>query len=281
MKKVVSLIVAVVLCMMLAVPAFATTVDFVPSITAKPAPGLNGAPCIEVKDEEDKVVYVAPIEDLVITPVSEVQKENGNYQIPEEIAQQLRDLYAQMKEPTFNVLAEVPELQAYLESLGLGAVAAENMVVTSLFDITVLTEELAEYLEVEGNTIELTFEVDIPDDHTAVVLIYLDGKWQVVADVTVNEDGTVTCVFDEAGPVSILMVPNAAAEENEPAATEENTPADDAEGEATEEGKPQGGFTFHGDGDGICEFNHWWLLLIALIIAFIIRKIAKRKKETK
>ena len=282
MKKVVSLVVAVVLCMMLAVPAFATTVGFVPSITAKPAPGLVGTTNLQVKDESGKVVFTAPVVDLVITPVADVQKEDADYQVPEEVAQQLRDLYAQMTETTFNVTEEVPELETYLESQGLDAAVAENMVVTSLFDITVLSDDLKDYLSVEGNTIDLTFEADIPEDHTPVVMVYVEGKWEVLEGVTVNNDGTITCNFADVGPVSILMVPNTVAEENESAGNEATTPAGEGEGETSEEGKPQGGASFHGDGDGVCEFNHWWLLLVALVIAVVIYMIAKRKKkETK
>ena len=275
MKKVVSLIVAVVLCMMLAVPAFAASVDFVPSITAKPAPGVTGGsqtgsePVIEIKDENGKVIYTAPLADLVVTPVSAVQSEDGEYTISEEAAELLRQLYAQMSDPNFNLAEEVPELIAYLESLGLDAALVKDMVITALFDITVLTDELKDYLAVEGNTVDLTFEVDIPDGHQVIVMVYVDGKWQIVEGVVVNADGTITCTFDQVGPVAILTLPIPVEEETEPA-TEAATATEAVEAEPT--------VPAEAEGEG-CDFNHWWLLLIIPVIAIVWYLVAKNKKK--
>ena len=96
MKRVLGFLGIFVLCVALALPAFATGMDFVPSITAKSAPDVvvdgvsvtadgsgdtgtgssgSGVPTIVVVNEEDEVVHATPIANLIITAVSQVQDE--------------------------------------------------------------------------------------------------------------------------------------------------------------------------------------------------------------
>ena len=53
MRKVISMITVFVLCFTLAVPAFASSVGFVPSITAKPAPEVVVTEHEPVAEEAD------------------------------------------------------------------------------------------------------------------------------------------------------------------------------------------------------------------------------------
>lgn len=69
MGKVISMITVFVLCFTLAVPAFASRVGFVPSITAKPAPEL-------VVGGENLTLDGTGADDIVDMPVIEVKNEN-------------------------------------------------------------------------------------------------------------------------------------------------------------------------------------------------------------
>lgn len=92
-KKVISLAIVLLLCTSFAVPTFASSGGFVDSITVKPAPELvignstvkvDGTDTqqkteeivIEIKNENNETVYSAPVTDLVITAVSQVQADS-------------------------------------------------------------------------------------------------------------------------------------------------------------------------------------------------------------
>ena len=173
MRKVISMITVFVLCFTLAVPAFASSVGFVPSITAKPAPELvvggenltlDGTgvddivdmPVIEVKNENQEVVYQAPVVDLVVTAVSQVQAEDSSLVISEEAAEILKEAYEQLNDEDFRLAEKIPEQIEQLKDMGLDEENVNAAVVTALFDVTVLTEELETYLAEEGHTVDLT-----------------------------------------------------------------------------------------------------------------------------
>ena len=281
-----------VLCFTLAVPAFASSVGFVPSITAKPAPELvvggenltldgTGAddivdmPVIEVKNENQEVVYEAPVVDLVVTAVSQVQADDSSLVISEEAAEILKEAYEQLNDEDFRLAEKIPEQIEQLKDMGLDEENVNAAVVTALFDVTVLTEELETYLAEEGHTVDLTFKADVPAGHTVVVMVYKESKWQLIENVAVNGDGTITCTFAHFCPVAILTVPMAVEAAEETVAAEAAT---EAAPEAAPEAAADATVQPAEDNGG---FAWWWIVLVAVVaVAGVVLKSKGSKKGT-
>ena len=285
-----------VLCFTLAVPAFASSVGFVPSITAKPAPEvvvggenltLDGTdaddiadmPVIEVKNENQEVVYEAPVVDLVVTAVSQVQADDSSVVISEEAAEILKEAYEQLNDEDFRLAEKIPEQIEQLKDMGLDEENVNAAVVTALFDVTVLTEELETYLAEEGHTVDLTFKADVPAGHTVVVMVYKESKWQLIENVAVNGDGTITCTFAHFCPVAILTVPMAVEAAEEMVAAEAATEAaPDAAPEAAPEAAADVAAQPAEDNGG---FAWWWVVLVAVVaVAAVVLKGKGSKKGT-
>ena len=281
-----------VLCFTLAVPAFASSVGFVPSITAKPAPEvvvggenltLDGTdaddiadmPVIEVKNENQEVVYEAPVVDLVVTAVSQVQADDSSLVISEEAAEILKEAYEQLNDEDFRLAEKIPEQIEQLKDMGLDEENVNAAVVTALFDVTVLTEELETYLAEEGHTVDLTFKADVPAGHTVVVMVYKESKWQLIENVAVNGDGTITCTFAHFCPVAILTVPMAVEAAEEMVAAEAAT---EAAPEAAPEAAADAAVQPAEDNGG---FAWWWIVLVAVVaVAGVVLKSKGSKKGT-
>ena len=281
-----------VLCFTLAVPAFASSVGFVPSITAKPAPELvvggenltlDGTgvddivdmPVIEVKNENQEVVYQAPVVDLVVTAVSQVQADDSSLVISEEAAEILKEAYEQLNDEDFRLAEKIPEQIEQLKDMGLDEENVNAAVVTALFDVTVLTEELETYLAEEGHTVDLTFKADVPAGHTVVVMVYKESKWQLIENVAVNGDGTITCTFAHFCPVAILTVPMAVEAAEETVAAEAAT---EAAPEAAPEAAADAAVQPAEDNGG---FAWWWIVLVAVVaVAGVVLKSKGSKKGT-
>lgn len=292
MRKVISMITVFVLCFTLAVPAFASSVGFVPSITAKPAPELvvggenltlDGTgvddivdmPVIEVKNENQEVVYEAPVVDLVVTAVSQVQADDSSLVISEEAAEILKEAYEQLNDEDFRLAEKIPEQIEQLKDMGLDEENVNAAVVTALFDVTVLTEELETYLAEEGHTVDLTFKADVPAGHTVVVMVYKESKWQLIENVAVNGDGTITCTFAHFCPVAILTVPMAVEAAEETVAAEAAT---EAAPEAAPEAAADATVQPAEDNGG---FAWWWIVLVAVVaVAGVVLKSKGSKKGT-
>ena len=340
MKRVVSIIIVLMICIALGVAAFATSVGFIPSITAEPAPeviigdntvkidGTEGAasgegetfvPVIEVKNETKDVVYTAPVVDLVVTAVSQVQVENAEetVAISEEAVKTLREAYSQLNNQNFKLSEESPELLDQMKEVLVGQLAAQltkkleeqgadteaiqaavaaatdsmtsnieavvdTAVVTALFDVSVLSEELNEYLNEDGNTVDLTFKADIPEDHHVIVMVFKENKWQTIENVIVNGDGTITCTFAHFCPVAILTVP--AVEEEVEAELEAAPETEAAEPEAAEtEAAPEVEAPVADEvvsETAEASFSWWWIVLVAVVVIVVVI-VAKGKGSKK
>lgn len=297
MKRVLGFLGIFILCVALALPAFATGIEFVPSITAKPAPDVvvdgtsvtvdgtgdagsgdagtgssgSGVPVLIVENEKGEVVHATPIYNLIITAVSQVQDEEKLKEvvISDEAIKALQDAYDELNSEGFKISEKAPDVLEHLEDAliaqvidrvteakkaeGAGAEEieaaveevveatksllaeiADNAVVTALFDVTILSDEANEHLDVDGHTTDLTFEADIPEDHLVFVMVFKENKWQLIDHVAVNDDGTITCTFEHFCPVAILTAPIV---EEAPA------PAQEA------------------------AFPWWWIVLAAVVVA--------------
>lgn len=241
MKKFFSIAMIAVLCFMLMVPVFAAEDDFVPSITYKPAPGFAGTTdedgCLiigyvypdlnphaenavaEVHYDNGRI-YVTCVHEggedcihadgmaedhecLVITPLSEAETST---KIPEDARELLLWVYQQILENDMKLMGDCEGLDAAVAAvLGEGK-TSDDMVVRDLFDVSVICEELEAYLAPEGTTICLDFDFGLePDDYVEVV-IYKDGKWQMIEKVEILENSSLTCTtYENFCPVAVLV----------------------------------------------------------------------------
>jgi len=169
------------LCMVLSLPVSAAQTDFVPSVTYKDGPEVEGA---ELNGE-------GVGDCLVITSIREAKEKTTD------IYQEDRDLLLEVYKEITNGNMDLP-----LE---------EDYVVLELVDVSFAAngcvepkhlhkEELAK----ENTTLEVDFSLDVDPGVKVVVLVYLDGEWIPVETVN-NGDGTVTCVFEDICPVAFAV----------------------------------------------------------------------------
>ena len=183
MKKFSAIVLALLLLATLAVPAFAAENEFVPSISYKDGPELD-----EAKMNEQDVTAC-----LVITSILQAKNKETDITQPE------RDLLLE----TYEKLKS-NEMTLPLEK--------DDFVVRELVDISWRYSEcvepdhrMDEWLSQPNNTVTVTLKTGIPKDMEVVVLVYVDEQWVEVSDVTRNPDKSITCVFEEIGPVAICV----------------------------------------------------------------------------
>lgn len=229
MKKLISMVLILVLCLALACPAFATGDSFVPSIGYKPAPELapeetedgptvgyaydeDGNVIGSVLYEDDKVTVTAAHpeglsedhECLIITPLSEAETST---EIPDDAENLLLQIYEQLLANGMMLFSECEGLDEYIASkLGEGK-TAQDLVVRELFDVSVICNDLSEYLEPAGTTICLDFDMNLPADTFVAVVAYKGGQWKMIEDVEVGVKGNVVCTtYENFCPVAVLTL---------------------------------------------------------------------------
>lgn len=184
MRKIVSLILVLTMCLALACPAMATGGDsiFVPSIPYKDGPDI----------EEGEMDGEDVGDCLEITTITEAKEKTTD------ITQEARDLLLEVYEEL-----ESGEMELPLE---------EDYVVRDLIDVswkesTCIQPEHGhkEWLEEEGTTLTVTFDLGVGPDEDVIVLVYIDGKWVEAVSVVNNGDGTVTVVFEDICPVAFCV----------------------------------------------------------------------------
>lgn len=216
MRKMITVICAVLLCMVFAVAAVADTV--VASVTAKPAPEVNtgsnsSTAVIEVKDETGKTVASTEVVKIEVTAVAtvmenEAAKDDANSEtaatepVSEEVAQELKAAYEELSDEKTDVVALVTGLDEVLKE---NDVEASNLVVKDLFHVDIADETVKEYLAVEGNTITLNLKADIQEGQFVTVAVLVDGEWILVEDVVVLEDGSIDVTLGYLGTVAIFV----------------------------------------------------------------------------
>lgn len=63
-----------------------------------------------------------------------------------------------------------------------------------------------EVLKKEGVTLTVDFNLGVAADEKVVTFTYIDGKWAEIESTTNNGNGTVTCVFEDICPVAFAVV---------------------------------------------------------------------------
>ena len=221
MKKIVSLVMAVVICLSLVVTA-AANANFVPSITAKPAPEVVTSPAeqtasgtgsgakdesayaLVIKDDKEEVVSSSKPAKLIDTSVAEVMNtEKGKTsEVPEVRAEALKEAYETLSAKDVVLTNVVDGLEAVAKEQ---KVATSKLVVKDLFDIRLSEEDFEEELNVEGHTIDVSFKADIQPGQFVTIAVYKDGKWILAKKVVVGEDGLVTATLECLGTVAIIV----------------------------------------------------------------------------
>ncbi|MBP3313650.1 MAG: hypothetical protein J6K84_03215 [Oscillospiraceae bacterium] len=193
MKKVVTILVVLLLCISLMAPAFAAGEDFVRSISYKDGPQTVPVTTVDnkvvvavlVKSGEDDVpVYK---DQLVITPISAVDEAT---KVPAEVIDTLKKAYDGLNKGT----TKLP-FEEY------GNDAPKSPVVRDIFDATLIHDDHVKYLANEDVHIELTFRLGVDADVQVYAMSYLDGQWDPAKDTVNNGDGTVTISLDHLCPI--------------------------------------------------------------------------------
>jgi len=208
MKKRVKGVVAVALSLIMMCPVITAKADFTPSVSYKPAPEIvttpdgNGNEIIGyVKDEDGNILSTEYTSSIIITPIAEV---DTSTRIPKSAAEELKKVYNDIVLGKTK-FSDYPDLnKAVAEAIGQGK-DGDDLVVRDIFDITEVSDTLLKYLPGKGNTIDLTFDLDIPANEFVAVMIYINGQWELATDVINNGDGTVTITFEHFSPVAFLV----------------------------------------------------------------------------
>ncbi len=193
MKKVVTVLVVLLLCISLMAPAFAAGEDFVRSISYKDGP--QTVPVTTVEDQTVVAVLVEQgVEDehvfdehLVVTPISAVDEAT---EIPEETRETLKKVYEDLSKGSM----EIP-FEKYGEN------APKAPVIRDIFDVTLTHDDHHDRLSEEEVQLKMTFRLGVEADVTVYALSYRNNQWDPAGDVTNNGDGTVTVLFDHLCPV--------------------------------------------------------------------------------
>lgn len=190
MKKFVACLLALMLCLSTAVTAIAETVEFVPSISYKPAPGVVTT---DPAGHEDCIIVVPVAEADTSKELTPVEKET------------LKKTYEELSKDGVKLSEQCPDLTDLVKkALGEGK-TADDLVVRDLFHVGATCEEIPALLA-DGKTLKLTLDSTLAKDVKVFAMLYKDGKWVALDNVLNNGDKTITVTIDKLGPVA-LMVP--------------------------------------------------------------------------
>ena len=197
MKKIVCMLIALMICVCAAGPAFAAE-GFVPSISYKDHPEVSFP--VSLVDKEGKEIEKIEEGCLVVTSIGKVDESK---EIPEDAKKELKDVYEKLSDGTMSLPVD------------------GNLVIRDLFDVSLIcTDGHKEELAKEGVYLEVTFDLQIAAGTEVTVMVYLDGQWVSVPKVTNNGDGTVTVLFEDICPVAFAV---SEASHNPPAQTGDNS----------------------------------------------------------
>lgn len=207
MKKFITLILVIVL--LVSNLAVVSAAGYLPSVSYEAFPGLviiedeNGNKIIGyVENAQGEVLNTEYHGCILITPVMDAKR--GVSYLSEAAEKLLVDTYETLAAPDAKLSVLIPELDDIAKS-ALGETAtADDLVIRELVDITAVCEDLIHYLEVDGNTLTLTFKMVVPLETFVTVMTLKDGKWEEAEKVINNDDGTVTVKFSQLCPVLFL-----------------------------------------------------------------------------
>ena len=176
MKKLICLITALMMFMMVTVPAFAAEDDFVPSIEIKDGPEV-----------EDAVIGGENVgSSMVITSVLQAQDQSTG------ITQEEREHLLNVYNGVLNNEIKAPN-------------AGDNYVIQNMVDVSFIGGNYEEEIEQGNSTVTITFNLGVHPATNVAVYVYDNGEWIDAISVVNNGDGTVTVVLDRLGVVSFCV----------------------------------------------------------------------------
>lgn len=191
MKRTISLLTALVLCLSLVCPVFAA--EFVPSITDKGAPDIvpvGDGKLAEILDAASAVVDHLGEDCLIITPVSEAKTSTD---IPEDAREELLAIY----EALLNGTMELP----YGSDLD-----PDQMVIRDLFDLSWLCNDHEDLMEDNKDySIRVTFDLGVDKNTDVYAFVYVNGAWEIVK-CTNEGNGRVCCVLGDVGVLALAVL---------------------------------------------------------------------------
>lgn len=215
MKKIVTLLTVAVMLLTFSVQALA--VQFVPSIEYKGAPAVvtrmeDGKEIIgKIVDANGNVLSIEEPGCIIVTPVGEVYEKKADtgaltllnpisfgfalkaeaaeeHQVTEEVKNDLIGAYDELKEKGTDVF---------------GGQVEKDMVVRDLFAVSTECENILDLLPVNGNTLDLTFDLNLDAKAPVAAMLCVNDQWKKMPVVN-NGDGTVTATFEDLGVVAFL-----------------------------------------------------------------------------
>ena len=257
MKKLISLVLALVICMSAACTAFATA--YTASVEQKSAPAV-----MEIQNEQgqtaiarlignvpEEIMSLVSDEFLVVTAVADAET---SAHIPDASEEALMEVYKGLQEGTIQVpFAELDQEKA------------DKLVVRDLFDVSwtdVEGNDFSKHLENEDISLEMTFAMDVEADAVVYVMVYKNDTWNQIEQVTNNGDGTVTCVFNHLCPVAVIV-------EADEAMEVVNLPAQNTESAASAQPAEASGQ----------NVTLWIVILAAAVVALAAVFAGKKRKQ--
>ncbi len=205
MKRIITLILALIAVFTAAVPVMAANSGFVPSVSF-------GSSIIEIIGKEDGRDVIGYVEDangnklsteyhdcLVVTSVLEAKR--GDTVISKEACDLLIDTYEKLTADGAKLSEQVPVLNDIAKEAFGQSATADNLTVRDVYDFTALCEELNNYLETEGNTLTLKIKMPVDKDTFISVVTLYNSQWMPAQRVVNNNDGTISVTFTKLCPV--------------------------------------------------------------------------------
>jgi len=181
MKKIIALILALVLILAVAAPAFAAG-TFVPSVSYKDGP--------EIEDAEMNGEDVGNC--LIVSSIADAK--NKSTDIGQDDRDLLLEVYDKLEDGSMKLPIEKDHVIRELVDVSF----AENGCVGQ-------NHGHEEWLAQENTTISVTFDMGVGKGVEVIVMVYINGKWVPAEKVTNNGDGTVTVVFEDICPVAFVV----------------------------------------------------------------------------
>lgn len=188
MKKIISLVLAMVMVLAMGVTAFAD--NFVGSILPE-----YDIIKIRIIDDNNKTLEdLTHKECLIVTHIKDADRAQDV--IHEEIS---------LLKKVYKMLSSGEMTLPYAKY---GYDPATSVMV-DLYDATFLCTEHPEAIAPRKIYVELTLKANVSADAEVLVMTYKNDVWAPIVSAVNNGDGTVTCVFEDFCPIAISVVENA------------------------------------------------------------------------